>query len=293
VKYSLITLFTLFSVLTVNSQSFYSVIAENGLIVRKKPAENSERLGKFFCGESVELVEKTKVQSSITHLTKTLEGYWYLVKSTSRTTTELKGYVYSRFLLKNRTGWDIGVTCNDHKIVCSTKLSTEHTELELFNFQIEEQEKHVDTLIIHEAVFNEIGDKLLNIKPKEPSSKVDVFYTRIETLNDWGTAKNNEGQILKWKGNKPFTQLDAANESFYRIPLTDYENVREATAKELDLERAPNWDYVGEGWWIPRYEYKGIIAPYEIKSVLLKILVTDVNNDTRTEYIEIRLSYGC
>lgn len=56
--------------------------------------------------------------------------------------------------------------------------------------------------MLHEAIFNEISDKLLKIKPQKELKKIEIYYTRIETLNDWGSTKNSDSIIPKWKGNK-------------------------------------------------------------------------------------------
>ncbi|MGH1387186.1 SH3 domain-containing protein [Kordia sp.] len=289
-KIKLIVLsFLLLSAVEAFGQDFYSIIAENGLVIRNKPDLKAERIGKFYCGESVKLVEKTTISLQIRDHNKTIDGKWFLVTSRSG----LKGYVFSGYLLKMLDQWNVGVTCDTDLLVCSTTFSTKKNDFEIFNFQIEAQETKKDTLLLHEAVFNEIGDKLLKVKPRNDLKKIEVYYTRLETLNNWGSTKNSDSIIPKWKGNQPFIKLNATNDIFYRIPLTDYDKVREATAKKLKLERSPDWDVVGEGWWIPRYVYKGIIAPYEIKSILLKIITTDFNNNTETKYIEIGLSYGC
>ncbi|WP_298516054.1 SH3 domain-containing protein [uncultured Kordia sp.] len=281
--------FFLLSITDVFGQDFYSVIAENGLVIRDKPNLNAERIGKFYCGEAVKLIEKTDIRLQVNDHNTSISGAWFLVTSKSG----LKGYVFSGYLLKKEHQWNIGVTCDSNLLVCSTTFSTKKNDFEIFNFQIEGQETKKDTLLLYEAVFNEIGDKLLKIKPKKDLKKIEVYYTRMETLNEWGSTKNSDSIIPKWKGNKPFIKLEATNNIFYRIPITDYENIRESTAKQMNLERSPDWDHVGEGWWIPRYQYKGIIAPYEIKSILLKIITTDLNHKTETKYIEIGLSYGC
>jgi len=270
-------------------QDFYSVIAESGLVVRDKPDLNAERIGKFYCGQSLKLLENTGIDLQVNDNKKQILGKWFLVTSKSG----LKGYVFSGYLLKMSDKWNIGFTCDSNLLVCSTKFSTGKNDFEIFNFQIEGQETKKDTLLLYEAVFNEIGDKLLKIKSKKELKKIEVYYTRIETLNAWGNIKNSDSIVPKWKGHKPFVKLKAVNNIFYRIPTTDYDKVRELTASKMKLKRSPDWNEVGEGWWIPRYMYKGVIAPYEIKSVLFKIITTDFNNQVETKYIEIGLSYGC
>ncbi len=275
------------------SQENYSVVAENGLIVRAQPSFDSPRLGKFLCGEPLKLLKKTDIQIEIPVDSQSIKGYWYYVISKSRVSPELKGYVFSAFLLKFNAPERTGMTCEENEIVCSIQIATKQTQIEIFNYQIEAQDKKHDTLMLHEAVFYELGDKLLKVKPKNDIKKIEVFYTLLETLNEWGNERNEAGVIPKWKGYQPYQKLEVVNQWFYRIPLINDENRREATAKRMKLKRSPHWDHIGEGWWVPMYLYEGLIVPYEISSAILKIVITDQNNETKTEFIEIGFSYGC
>lgn len=110
----------------VNGQEYFSVIAENGLVVRTEPKANSERVGKLYCGEPVELIKKTNIKLQLKDNGKLIKGEWYLVESKSRTLEILKGYVFSGYLLKNNDKWNIGWTCANNKIVCSSKITTKH-----------------------------------------------------------------------------------------------------------------------------------------------------------------------
>lgn len=292
-KFQLVILLSLLFFVPTQAQELYSVIADNGLNVREKPSLNSEHIGKFYCGEDIKLIEKTNVNLSVNEHGKTINGFWYIVTSTSREDSVLRGYVFSGYLLKRNDHRNMGLICPRGEIDCITDFSTNNNQFKIFNFQIEGQSTKKDTLILYEDVFNEIGDKLLKIEPKKAYKKIEVYYTRIESLNEYGRKENSFGEIPKWKGHKPYIKLESSNEFYYRIPLTDYDHIRESRAKALSLERAANWDDVGEGWWVPKYKYKGVIAPYEIRSVLLKIITTDLKNQRQIEFIEIILSYGC
>jgi uncharacterized protein YgiM (DUF1202 family) len=288
--------FFLFFAFITQGQEFYYVIAENGLIVREKPNSKSKRIGKLYSGEPVELIENTNIELEIKENNKIIKGKWYFVVSQTRSMSELKGYVFSGYLLKYHKHWNAGGGCDNYEIVCKSEFSTKSSDFSIYNVQTADYgnaSKKKDTLLLYEEGFNEIGDKLLKIKPKENYKNIEVFYTTIETLNDWGETKNSDGIVPKWKGNKPYIKLEPTNDFYYRLPVIDYVKIREATAKKLNLTRSPDWDYLGEGWWYARYKYKGIIVPYEIKSVLIKIITTDIEDNVRTEFVEIELSYGC
>jgi len=276
-------------IINVRAQEFYSVAAEHGLIIRQKADMTSPRVGKFLCGQDLKLIQKTDIPVEVQDQNETIKGHWYFMSSPSG----FKGYVFSGYLLPKQESWRNGVTCEDEYIPCSTELSTQNNMLEIFNFEIEGQDHKPDTLVLYEAVFNEIGDKLLKVKPRKEFQNIEVYYTRMETLNAWETAKDSNGIISKWKGHHPFIKLESFNQYFYRIPPTDYDNVREKRARIMHLKRSPDWDESGEGGWFPRYIYKGQIVPYEISSIIIKIVTTDSKNISTTEYIEIGLSYGC
>lgn len=82
--------FLLLSVVEILAQDIYSVIAENGLVIRNKPGLNAERTGKFYCGESLKLIEKTTIGLQVNDNNKTISGKWFLVTSKSG----LKGYAF-------------------------------------------------------------------------------------------------------------------------------------------------------------------------------------------------------
>ena len=174
----------------------------------------------------------------------------------------------------------MGWGCDSCKIVCSSEFSSKYTDFTTYNFQSEEareESKNKDTLLSYEEVFYEVGNKLFKIKSKKNIKKTEVYSTVVEALNSWGETKNEDGIVPKWKGSQPYKKMEPTNAFFYRIRITNYDDIRESTVKKLNLERAPNWEEVGEGWWVPIYKYKGLIVPYEIKSVLLKVVTTDAN----------------
>lgn len=280
----------IFSFLPIFGQEFYSVIAENGLNVRNKPDLNSKLLGKFSCGEDLILLQKTDTELTLVDNEIEVTGYWY--KMTSK--TDLTGFVFSYYLLQKNESPVGRLNWNDQFGNNNTHLTTKNFDITIYNFQVEGfKEKHKDTLILFEEVFNEIGDKLVRIEPQK-NMKIEVYYSYLETLNNWGSAKDSIGYIPKWSDIAPYIKLKKHNNFFYRIPPTEYEKIRETTAKKMNLQRSPDWENSGEGYWYPRYIYKGIVVPYEIKSVLFKIVTTDSNtNKSETKHMEIILSHGC
>ena len=275
--------------LSVFGQEYYSAISDNGLIIRIEPNMEAKRVSKLACGEDLSLIKKTGIKVSITDKNKKIDGSWYYIKSNKG----IKGYVFSGFLLQKKTKPEYEGICDEHYGKCDTKISFSNFDFIIYNYQKEGVTTKHDTLVIYEAVFNEIGDKLIQIKPKADILNVDIYYARIESLNSWGSEKNSQGIVPRWKGHDPFINLSKKNSYYFRIPTTNYDEVRNKTVKRMNLKEAPNFHESGEGWWIPRYIYKGIIAPYQIESVLLKVVTKYKSGDIKVKYVELNLSYGC
>lgn len=289
-KFSLLLIFLLFFSFSqeVMGQEYYSVVASSGLIVREQPDRHAERVGKFAAGADVVLIEKTDKPLEIQDAGKTVKGHWYKVRS-----QQLEGYVFSGYLCAKTYNPEHMVGCDEDYGNCNTLVSFEGATLSIYNFQTELQEPTKDSVILHEAVFNEIGDQIIQISPREAGTSIRVYYARYEMLNAWGGEQNEQGIIPKWSGHEPYVELKPHNNNFFRIPLTDYEAVREARATKMGLERSPDWEQSSEGGWYPRYVYQGLIVPYEINAALLKVVLNVPGQKPTSHIVKIVLSYGC
>ena len=270
-------------------QSYYSVAAEGGLFARSTPSLTAPRTGKFACGENVILLKETNEFIEIKDSTSNVKGYWVQVKSANG----LVGYACKGYLIEKHQDLDYHNYCEEEYGACNAKLSTKDYQLNGYNYQMEAHHNTTDTLFISEAVFNEIGDCVFQLKPKESGIQVKVYHTVYETLNAWGDTKNEEGIVPRWMGHEPYVQLQPTNENFYRVPVTDYEGLREARAKKMKLKRSSPWDYPSEGYWVPHYTYRGLRVPYFIEAILLKIVLIHPNGNVQFKYVKITLSYGC
>lgn len=269
-------------------QEYYSVVASSGLIVRDQPDRHAERVGKFAAGADVALIEKTDKALHIQDAGTTIKGFWYKVRS-----PRLEGYVFSGYLCSKTYNPEHMAGCDEDYGTCNTLFSLDGAEVTIYNFQTELREPTKDSVILHEAVFNEIGDQIIRISPKEAGTSIRVYYARYEMLNAWGGEQNEQGIIPKWSGHEAYVELSPQNGTFFRVPLTDYEAVREARAAKMGLERSPDWERSSEGGWFPRYRYQGLIVPYEINAVLLKIELDTPSQRPQSHVVKIVLSYGC
>ena len=72
------------------------VVAENGLIVRESPDQNSERIGKLYYGTEVEILEETGIELQIKDGEKDIKGEWLKIREIDGTN---KGFVFSAYLV--------------------------------------------------------------------------------------------------------------------------------------------------------------------------------------------------
>ncbi len=83
-----------------NSEDIFYVKAKSGLIIRKEPKTNSDKLGKFNYSDQVQIIKKTQINISITDEGKVINGEWYKVSGIKK--SSVTGYVFSGFLTKKK-----------------------------------------------------------------------------------------------------------------------------------------------------------------------------------------------
>ncbi|WP_196888466.1 SH3 domain-containing protein [Aureivirga sp. CE67] len=285
----------LISVLNVNAQKYYSVIAENGLSIRETPSLSGNKIGKLEAGKDVMVLRKSGVKLNITDEGKIVKGEWFEVKETDNSPS---GYVFSGFL--NRK-WSRPQNLCDSELPCNSTIYFDDFKVKLYNYQIEVNEKREknDSLQIHEFVFNDIDDKLMKITPNDKSTKVEVSFTVIESIEEqYNRHKIKREQIDEWIENRVswngYSEYEKVENkfNFFRIPIIDYEGKENSRKINLKL-RDTLVDLSGESMNVATLIYKGKPAIYGIGSVILKIDLTYKNGQKETKYLKIILSYGC
>lgn len=283
--------FALFSwvfISEVDAQNNFNVIAVDGLYMRATPNAEGRRLYRFLFGEELRLVDTLPMPFQSYEFSLDDPNSWFRVQNHQG----VKGYVYGYYLSPKVYPPNPPYT-DDEYGSRNTTIYTDAATIIVPNYQNEGLLKRNDTIYIGEAVFNEIGDKVIYVMPKDSQAVVQVEYTCVEELNPWG-ARNAEGQLVpKWKHHEPFEQLPSLHQYFFSIPVTQYDSIRERSARALQLERSPNWDHVGEGWWVPMYVYHETIVPYQITSVLMKVTLHHKKGAKEEIILNFGLSYGC
>lgn len=283
-------------VFRVNAQDYFSVIAENGLWIRTEPSLKSGRIEQLSVGQDILIVEKTGIRASINENDEKIDGEWYKIAETKGNKA---GYVFSGYLLEKKENQNNGFN-RDGKYNRYTKVSFEKFDLKIYNYRIQENiTKKKDTIQVFEYVFNEIGDKLLHIIPKQKKDSISVAYTIVENINEQYNYREikstefdnwNENRV-RWKGQEEFANLNNKF-NFFRIPTTQYEQKEVFRKQNLQL-RDTLIDLSGESSNIATLIYKGKPCTYGLGPVILRIELYSENGEKSTKYLTIDLSYGC
>ncbi|WP_308993873.1 SH3 domain-containing protein [Mariniflexile litorale] len=279
-----------------NAQEYFSVIAENGLSIRNKPNLNSEKIGKLEVGKDILLIKKSGQKMSINDNNQLINGEWYEIESTKENP---KGYVFSGYLLEKKEQPNDINDC-EKELPCYSSVSFENFDLKIYNYQIQKNiTKKQDTIQVIEHVFNQIGDKLLQIIPKQKKDSIRVSYMVVENINeqyDYRKIKPSEyddwfKNRVKWKGQEPFVELKN-NLNFYRIPKTEYEQ-KEILRKQNFKLKDTLVDLIGKSPNVATLIYKGKACTYGLGPVIIRIELYSENREKIIKFLVIDLSYGC
>ncbi|WP_435654787.1 SH3 domain-containing protein [Cellulophaga baltica] len=275
----------------------YTVAAKNGLTVRSEASIHGEKLGKFPPGEYVELLEDTGTYLSLTDHGVAVNGNWFKVKTMRNAWDNkpiLTGYVFSGYLLKNEHK---PYNPSDALTTETSTLKFDSFDLSFYFYETEEGSEtstivKKDTLFIYEAVFNDLGDRLIYIEPKVNTTKIELFYTFKESVWEYNFDASKSKEKYAWEGYGPFKELPLTRHMAL-FPQIGYEKVE--TARQVNLKLNDTLvHYPGEmGGTTATMSYQGRPLVHFIADTLLKIVLHHSNGTTEIKYVNITLSYGC
>ena len=84
----------------IKTQKLMYANAKSGLIIRKEPSVNSDKIGKFNYSDQVLIIKKTQINFSITDDGKRISGNWLKVSGIKN--NQLVGFVFSGFLTEKK-----------------------------------------------------------------------------------------------------------------------------------------------------------------------------------------------
>lgn len=293
-----------FSLLTathgsIKANEVYAVASESGISLREAPNTQAGRLAILLAGTEVLLIEQTEKTIEISDPTtgELVKGKWLKVETPSK----LVGYVADLFLLKKSIPEFSQCVSSDKRFPCPSIIDSQLFTATIYSYQTQNNNWNTgDTIHTFEWVFNGLGDRVLHIGQSADVTRVQVFYSVTERLeqqfnfreeetpDDWKEWRKNR---VYWHGQSDYVSL-ARNRNFFLIP-----NIRNDEQERLRKERMNLRDTMvdlsGESWNVATAVYKGKACTYVLFSGLLKIVLTLKDGTTETRYIESIFSYGC
>ncbi|ADV48771.1 SH3 type 3 domain protein [Cellulophaga algicola DSM 14237] len=277
--------------------TIYTVAAKNGLSVRSEPSTSGEKIGKFPPGEYVVLLEDTGSYLSLVDNGVPVNGNWFKVKTMRNswdTKPILTGYVFSGYLLKNESK---PYNPSDALTTANTTLKFDSFDLSFYFYETETGSEtspivKQDTVFVSEDVFNDLGDRLLYIEPKESTTSIALFYTFKESIWEYNFDATKSKEKYAWEGYGPYKELPLTR-NMALFPKIAYEKVE--TSREVNLKLKDTLvHYPGEmGGTTATMSYQGRPLVHFIADALLKIVLHHSNGTTEIKYVNITLSYGC
>ncbi len=158
----------------------YIAIAENGLLVRKKPNKKSKKIGKLYFGAQVTVVSKTKFTETIIDNSNKIKGNWVKVKfnnSPIPISNENYGYVFDGYLERKSD--------NLNKIKTKLKSFTEFNGLEI-------NDSKSPYYLKGDFFGDGINDIVVLLKDKEGTKIGFVNYTKNRNSNVYVLGTKND-----------------------------------------------------------------------------------------------------
>lgn len=254
------------------------VIAESGLIYRKKPNLNSEKLGKFELGSKLSVIEKTGIDLEVRDNQKTIKGEW--IKVTSKRSKWHSGYVFDAFVLDS-TKADFSQLPIDYAFrtmsdIKRTEVKFEKLNLSLtkinsneFKYLTTEQASDTDKIKPLKSVGNPQAGGYFLIKTDKNIFKFPcgenysrpcyIYENFIPSINSYSIVTLGEGMaetFLLDKGN---------NSTLY--PVYDYDHGGFSLTVSPSKENLIVYSSINYDDYEKYYAFKSYLVMYDIKNI--------------------------
>lgn len=283
--------------ISAQAQTYATVIAPSGLSVRSKPSLQAERIGKLEFGNDVEIRETTDQKLEVKDGNKWVKGNWVRIRAKDGFT----GYAFDGYLLTKPSKPERnGISCDD-ELPCDTRVKFDAFTAVIHSYQSERRQyppTSGDTLVYYEFVFNDISEKVLQIIPEQADDRIEVFFTRNETIIQQYDRKGGPNfdwdrwakERVSWHGNAGYEKMEGKN-NYFRIPGVQW-SLYEKKLKERMGLRDTLVVIEGEYDDVATVVYKEKVCGYSINFVLIKVVIHRDGKQI-VRYLEMGLSYGC
>ncbi|TXN34744.1 SH3 domain-containing protein [Flagellimonas hymeniacidonis] len=268
---------------TFYGQDIFHVDAPNGLIVRKSPDKESERLGKFDYDEKVEVLEHTRIRLTIWDNGEAIYGQWLKVVGIEANSESLSGYVFSGYLTKKGV-----IMFEDFTLVM------EDIYFEAF------EETHKD--IAHVYLDFEFGGNPQNKRIKiitHNYKSIEIFQQYENSVFIMG--EGNEGaycDLTEWKHYYSEWIKIPYNKTGQSFTTLKYPWINEDKFIPIDMSelKAVVREKCGERWSNLISDIKDVNeypSGVSISRIFLKINLTDKTGQITSKIIKFTLPSGC
>jgi len=159
-----------------------------------------------------------------------------------------------------------------------------------------------DTIRLFEGVGNYITGKLIQIQPNDKSTQVQLFLTVTEGIFEHlgeSMEFDNELDLIEWRKSAVnwkgvSTEFIEDSLGYYRLPnvnsLNGYFEVKREQKFSLRDTFVINY---GESQNIGSLIYKDKVCNYGVGNACIRIVLTNSNGLTTSDYVKIIFSHGC
>lgn len=276
---------------------YATVIAPSGLSMRAQPGLSAERIGKLEFGQDVAILETTSHKLELKDGDQIIKGKWVKVQAIESP----PAYVFDGYLLPRTAEPEKNILgCEDH-LPCDTKVSFDAFTAVIHDYQTEKilrSSAQKDSLFLMEFVFNELDEKILQIIPEQEGDRMEVFFTRNETITEQpldGMDENFDWEQWveireRWSGPAAYEKLTGKN-NFFRLPAMDFQAYEKQLKQRMGL-RDTLVIIPGEYEENATVVYKEKVCYYLIDRVYIKVVVHRAGKRL-VRYLGVTLSYGC
>jgi hypothetical protein len=269
-----------------HAQSWLCVSAENGLFVRDKPNMASNTVIKLNYGTKVNVIQKTDLNMDVLDNGEKISGQWVKINAYVNF-YNIEGYVFNGYLTEEELKPRYNITFDDLEVLVE--------DLVIMNHNLGLNKIQSDTIKYTVELGDTPEEKMLYIKPFIHYKKVEVFqsYTTSMTVMNEGPHcdlvnwkhYSSDWVPIRLKGNNTFQICSYSEEDRDVFVDVQIDELVKAVGTRCGNSYA---ELVKDIQSITQYPI-GI----SISTIYLKIIVTDLENNTIEKIIAFEFPLGC
>jgi len=273
----------------VTAQEIRYVNADNGLLLRETPNQNSKRLDKLAYGTALEITERTNLRMDVKDNGEIISGEWVKISSKDNYLNGQSGYVFDGFLTENRLNKRFQVGFEDFTL--------EIDDLEASIVGDPQTTIHKSDNIDVDIEFGEnLENRILRIKHHTKYKSVKVFQKHENSI----TIAGNDSycDLVNWKHYYSSWQPLKSNKKGNIFKTIAYNNKAKQKFVKIDINAFKNAvkTYCGDDCFKLIKDEKQLennTTNVSISKVYLKVIFTTVYDEKIEKIIAFDMPRGC